>query len=292
MGIETVGIFYGGIGHWAIAAERAELDVQWYHEKADWAVKIFSHNYPSIKVIESSPQPVDLIIGSPWCVGMSQANPKAHIEHPANRHVMHFADAVDQAQPRMFIMEIVNRFYSEKFRPVQEEWTSRLKSNYYLCALELDAQDYGSAQVRKRLFIIGSHTMQLKKNLMPEQNSSVKVADIIGKYEDEEFIIGEDMKEWKDGMAGPWGCLKGDKWKNRMLKKDGKCFTITSTSDRDQVHYNGKRLMATIELKALMGFPEDYDLLNTRVSGKARKIASGVDINCVTQLLKKVKELA
>ena len=122
---------------------------------------------------------VDLVSGGPPCQAFSTAGHRESINDPRGRLFLEFVRIVEEVRPRFFLMENVRGLRSAalKHRPLnsrgeehpplsEEEELGSLLSLGILPAFEgigyqvawgvLNALDYGAAQDRARLFIIGS----------------------------------------------------------------------------------------------------------------------------------------
>ena len=122
---------------------------------------------------------VDLVSGGPPCQAFSTAGHRESINDPRGRLFLEFVRIVEQVRPRFFLMENVRGLRSAAFkhRPLnnrgegypplseEEELGSLLRVGvlpafegigYQVAWGVLNALDYGAAQDRARLFIIGS----------------------------------------------------------------------------------------------------------------------------------------
>jgi len=122
---------------------------------------------------------VDLVSGGPPCQAFSTAGHRGSVNDPRGRMFLEFVRIVDKVRPRFFLMENVRGLKSAalKHRPLdkrgedypaiseEEELGSLLKLGiipafeeigYQIVWGVINALDYGAAQDRARLFIIGS----------------------------------------------------------------------------------------------------------------------------------------
>ena len=172
------------------------------------------------------PGDVDLVSGGPPCQAFSTAGHRGSINDPRGRLFLDFVRIVDQIGPRFFVMENVRGLKSAalQHRPLNErgdcypplsdieELGSMLhmgilpafkEIGYQVVWGTLNALDYGAAQDRERLFIIGSKNSELPmvkgalkdlKGLVPPThsrkakhgNTKAKVlGEVIGDLEDD-----------------------------------------------------------------------------------------------------------
>jgi DNA (cytosine-5)-methyltransferase 1 len=95
---------------------------------------------------------VDVLLGCPPCQGFSESGQR-RADDPRNEHIIKFARTIRTLKPIAFAMENVplaatsNQF--ALFRQIVEE------SGYAVAAAVLNAAEYGSAQARQRLVVVG-----------------------------------------------------------------------------------------------------------------------------------------
>ena len=100
---------------------------------------------------------LDVVIGGPPCQGFSVAG-NMDPNDPRNEHVWKFLKAVSTLEPKVFVMENV------KALAVNRRWTGMRDSilseskamGYSTYLFVLKASDFGVAQNRERMFLIGS----------------------------------------------------------------------------------------------------------------------------------------
>jgi DNA (cytosine-5)-methyltransferase 1 len=100
---------------------------------------------------------VDAVIGGPPCQGFSVVG-KRQEDDPRSQHVFRFMDAVEHFAPRIFVMENV------KALAVNARWED-VRLRLFMRAIELgynprlmvlSADQYGVAQRRERMFLVGT----------------------------------------------------------------------------------------------------------------------------------------
>lgn len=124
--------------------------------------------------LESSEE-IDLIIGGSPCQSFSTAGKRQAFADPRGQAMLHFADLVNELQPKFFVLENVKGFLSAslKHRPINQRGLdfpplekdempgSALQflldriGNYNVTTNTVNAADYGVPQKRERVFIIG-----------------------------------------------------------------------------------------------------------------------------------------
>ncbi len=98
----------------------------------------------------------DIVVGGPPCQGFSSLG-KGDIEDDRNQLWLRYADAIRKARPSYFVLENVPAFLSSpqfvRFR--KQCWPSGRLGEYRFQAQILNSADFGAAQVRKRVVLIG-----------------------------------------------------------------------------------------------------------------------------------------
>jgi len=106
----------------------------------------------AIQEVETFPI-CDLLVGGPPCQGFSNLGEKLPND-PRRQLWRHFLRAVRDARPAIFIMENVPPLLKSAER--EEIWREARKLGYEIDGRILNGADYGTPQLRKRAFVIGS----------------------------------------------------------------------------------------------------------------------------------------
>lgn len=162
------------------------------HNKA--ALETFAYNHKKSKTIlgeieniskqdimdKIGTQEVHVIIGGPPCQGFSMAG-RRNPDDPRNRLVQEFLRIVKEFQPEFFVIENVQGFrtMTDKKGKLVLEIVDEIskESGYNIQPYFLNSKDYGVAQKRKRMFLIGSKKKNLKYDI--KKSKELKVKDII-----------------------------------------------------------------------------------------------------------------
>ncbi len=99
---------------------------------------------------------VDLVLGGPPCQGFSALG-KQGIDDDRNKLWRYYLEAIRRAKPRFFVLENVPAFLKSS---QYEEFAKTLESDRFLQQYSfesriLNAAEYGSPQIRKRVILIG-----------------------------------------------------------------------------------------------------------------------------------------
>lgn len=104
---------------------------------------------------EAKPFEVDLVVGGPPCQGFSTLG-KQEVDDERNVLWRKYAEAVQRSTPKYFVLENVPAFLgSPQWAVFQTELESGMLSDYEIEFDILNAADYGAAQARKRVIVIG-----------------------------------------------------------------------------------------------------------------------------------------
>lgn len=106
---------------------------------------------------EVEPVEVDLVVGGPPCQGFSTLG-KQNVDDDRNFLWRRYAEAVKSSTPRYFVLENVPAFLtSPQWDVFQDELESGMLADYEIEVDILNAADYGAAQARKRVIVMGHH---------------------------------------------------------------------------------------------------------------------------------------
>lgn len=102
----------------------------------------------------------DVVFGGPPCTAFSHAGfwlkYKRNGEDPATTGISRFVDVIEEVEPRAFVMENVPGLLFKNHRTIFNTATQRLSAlGYHVSAKILKASDFGVAQARRRLFVVG-----------------------------------------------------------------------------------------------------------------------------------------
>ena len=101
---------------------------------------------------------VDLVIGGPPCQGFSALG-AGRVNDERNALWRHYAEAVVKARPKYFVLENVPQFHSSSQYEMFQEMTEQggRLAEYAITPHLVNAAQYGAAQIRRRVIVIGRH---------------------------------------------------------------------------------------------------------------------------------------
>lgn len=153
---------YAGAGGLDRGFSQAGFELLWAIDSDPHAVESYRENLGGHIVCGELPgdgptgvEP-DLVIGGPPCQGFSVIG-RMDPDDPRSAHVHHFLDVVERLGPRAFCMENVKALGdAPRWEPVREALIARAAAlEYEVTLMVLNAADYGVAQARERMFLIG-----------------------------------------------------------------------------------------------------------------------------------------
>ena len=175
---------------------------------------------------------------------------------------------INKKKPKAFILENVQHLKNYDNGNALKLMLKSLRKNYYVPEPEiLDAKNFGLAQQRTRIFIVGF----LNKNIdfiYPEPTyKKTKVADFLDKYSKKKYIIsdllwdGHQKRKIRNKMAGKGFGYKltypNDKFtrtiSSRYFKDGGECLIYRGEN-------KNPRMLSPREVFRLQGFPDNFKI--------------------------------
>lgn len=308
-------------GHFTQALKNANIEIIGHYqpdvtidpdirmEQDRLSAMVLNMNFSKIPVIrplygEDIFNDIDLMVGSPPCVGFSKASPVSRLDHPWNKHTLNFARWIVKMQPKNFLMEMVPELLT-KGKELWFKYIETINTDYFYTYQIMDAADYGAAQRRKRLFVWGCRRDQEWTELLetlpkiPSKNIGEVVPESISSYYDTykpDTKMLMSLYRVADGKMrkGPFSLLATPEGKlKRSLTGEDVSFTLVKFSTHNQIYLRekGERFFAIPELKLIMGFPIGYKFPPKNVQEVSRMVASGIDIRFGTYLLQHIRDI-
>lgn len=159
----TVAELFAGGGLMAVGLKEAGFELVWANDFDKNAVRAYRHNLGDHIVLgdinEIDPDDIpdtDVIAGGPPCQDYSVAG-KGEGEHgERGKLVWTYLRIIERKQPKAFIFENVKGLISKRHRPTFDALIEKFNEIGYTVSWKLiNAWDYGVAQKRERVFIVG-----------------------------------------------------------------------------------------------------------------------------------------
>jgi len=166
---------FSGCGGSDLGLKSADVDVIWANEKNESACRFYETVTGTTKVIEHADvrridkfKKADLLVGCYPCQGYSQGGVRK-ADASINYLYREFGRALRQVRPLAFIVENVDGMrFSQNTELFQNQLVRFRLAGYRLAWKVLNARDYGVAQSRKRLFIVGVRSKEKLTYEFPE----------------------------------------------------------------------------------------------------------------------------
>jgi DNA (cytosine-5)-methyltransferase 1 len=167
--LRMIALFAGG-GGMHLGLSTAGFETAWANDIEPTAAATFARNHPDIRFVSSDvrhlnpsdvsaltgSEPVDLIVGGPPCQGFSTLGDQLTGD-PRNAMFEAYARVVSWVRPRAFLMENTNYLRSQYNGTYEREIRNTMEAlGYDVSVAVLNAADFGTPQVRKRIFFVGT----------------------------------------------------------------------------------------------------------------------------------------
>lgn len=283
----TLGSINACSGHWLIAATGI-FKRKWAHEPSSYINNLRDNfkNMNFYKSVNDIHEYADIICGSPPCSGISVANPKRHLEHPANQHMIDFVKKCAEIEPRVVMMEESANLV--KFEPLFNRIMKILTSTYTHVDYRLfNYGDILDIQDRHRILIVASDKEIDLDYLVKPSYKKIKWKDILRNIRFKTFYPFDIERM-------PYKSHRRKDFSSRVVNPRRRFFAVTGTSERDIVFLADEkptyRFCSIEELEAIMGFPYNYKYHNDSISWKVGTIARGVPIRETQLILRRLKK--
>ena len=249
----------------------------------------------------------DLLVGGPPCTAFSKSGFwlewKRDGVDPAASLLQAYTAVLEQARPRFFILENVYAltFNNRASRPAFQRLQAEIAAAGYRFKWQvLNAADYGVAQARPRLFIVGARMGESVPEMPEPTRHGSWERRKTGGGSFPHMTTGEALEglvtvpEPEEVVRGRWGHLLADippgqnylhytaerghpdpvfEWRSRywsfLLKLDPASPSPTIQAQPGPnvgpFHWDNRRLRVG-ELRRLFTFPDDYDFVGKRLS--------------------------
>ncbi|MGF0002887.1 DNA cytosine methyltransferase [Bacillus altitudinis] len=240
-GLTVLELFCGG-GLGAVGFKAAGFDIVKAIDFDENAVKAYRYNFgdhveqADISAVDIGSLPsTDVIFGGPPCQDFSIAGKGAGADGERGRLVWRYLEIINAKQPKAFVFENVKGLLSKRHRATFDDLLTKFSEIGYEVSWQLiNAWDYGVAQKRERVFIVGTRKdigfkFEFPKPLGGDYRTSV-LRDVIGD-------LPEPVEYEKNPQDGRYSSqfLSRD----RVVKWGNAAFTVL-TNPRDASIYPGK----------------------------------------------------
>lgn len=314
---------FAGVGGMRISLQRAlnrlhfKDECKLYSEINSYSRKTYDLNFPETPLIEdiksvrkneiSSKIPDhDILLAGFPCQPFSKAGissrkflKRAHGLDDKDQGDLFFniLDILKTKKPKAFILENVQNLKTYQNGKILDEMIKKLSKYYYVPNPQvLNAQDFGLAQRRKRIFIIGFLNYNGEFKYPEPTFKKTKIKDFLDKNPPKKYIISDLL----------WDSHKKRKIRNKKAGKgfgyklshpnDNSTVTISARYGKDGSEcllYRGKgknpRKLTPREVFRLQGFPESFKF-SVSDQQAYKQAGNAVPINVVEKICLNVVE--
>ncbi|OYD08565.1 DNA cytosine methyltransferase [Paludifilum halophilum] len=222
-GLTVAELFCGG-GLMAVGLKESGFNIVWANDFDKRAVQAYRHNlgghvvHGDITTIDPADIPdVDVIAGGPPCQDYSAAGKGAGEEGERGKLVFAYLNIIEKKQPKAFIFENVKGLIGKRHRHTFDKLLEEFDRMGYAVSWKLiNAWDYGVAQKRERVFIVGVRKdfgfSFAFPNPEPEDYRTKVLRDAIGDLPEPEKQVNGGRSKAKfrgdgsqgDKLVNPW----------------------------------------------------------------------------------------
>lgn len=289
---------FSGCGGSDLGLISAGIEPRWANEIDEAACELYglvtglhAMHAGDIRSIRRFPK-ADVLAGCYPCQGYSQAGRRSNADE-INYLYREFDRALRSMRPLAFIVENVDgmRFTQNKHLLMNQLVRFR-SAGYALCWKVLDAKDFGLAQDRRRLFIVGVRAKERVRYTFPQpshgpgspdQRPYATLRDVIwdmrnappGSYDDEPlhwyYLSRNRRRTWGQQSA----CIVAH-WRHVGLHPDSPPLRNVS-KDRWEFTRSGRaRRLSYLECAAIQGFPDPKAFSVGSIRQRFRSIGNAV----------------
>lgn len=306
-----------GAGGLALGFENAGLKHELLVEIDKDCVATLNKNRPNwnvlhadIKELDFTPYEADIVVAGLPCQPFSCAGKKLGFDDTRGTLFFDYARCLKETNPKMCIIENVEGFVRHDKGKTIETIINVLKNElgYEVQFKVLNAVDYGLAQKRKRMFLVGTKDglifnypkkqkgMPTLRNALKDVPDSEGVEYSVNKKKVLELVppggcwvdLPEDIQ--KEYMGKSFYSGGGKRGMARRISWDEPCLTLTTSPCQKQTercHPDEVRPFRIREYARIQGFPDDWEFAGALTS-QYKQIGNAVAVNVAEALGKEV----
>ena len=317
---------FAGAGGLALGLEQAGFNTKLAVEINKWAVKTLKTNRPNWNIVEDDiskivekgiknylkdNEEIDLVSGGYPCQSFSYAGNRLGLEDTRGTLFYDYAEVLKEIQPKMFFAENVKGLTThDKGRTLQVMLNVFEEVGYKVYYKVLNALDYGVAQKRQRIVIIGVRKDIYEKigedYKFPEPyEKQLTLKDILKDVPKSECAKYNDAKKEVMKLVSPGGCWKdlpdevareymkttyfmggGRTGIARRLSWDEAGLTVLCTPSQkqtDRCHPDEVRPFSIRENARIQSFPDNW-VFEGSMAEKYKQIGNAVPVNLAKEV--------
>lgn len=317
--------FFAGAGGLDLGFENIGFEVEWAceYDKNIW--ETYRANHPNTfldtrSITEISPHDlpdnITGIIGGPPCQSWSIAGSMRGINDSRGKLFYDYLRLLVNKQPEFFVAEnvpgmLTSKHFTEFSRIIKEFNSCGYNVSYKL----LNAWDFGAAQDRKRVIIVGYRQdlgIEFDFDKLEEVENKLVLRDIIGDLPEplpalEKNYTNGDTGEVLNNEYFIGGFSSIFLSRNRIRKWDEPSFTIQASGrqapihpssdpmikvDKDKWEFTGDnyRRLSVRECARIQGFPDDFLFIYEKLDNAYKMIGNAVPVKLAEAIARQIME--
>lgn len=291
--------------------EKAGGEVVWANECEAHAAETYRRNFPgvtldtrSILAVESGDIPAcDVVIGGPPCQSFSMCGRRRGFDDRRGQMIHEFFRVVRDLSPRAFVMENVPALAHKTHRTRLSELMARAEGlGYTVSVAVLRAEDFGVAQTRRRLFMVGVRPPT--EYVFPAASTTGEGRRVLRDVIEDLSDSAVESDRWKTASPAingheyvPASCVGRSKWflrSQRVRAWDEPGYTVMATpasisfhpsspkmirlsrTDHRLVPGHAYRRLTVRECARIQGFPDAFAFSYTGMTAAHRMVGNAV----------------
>lgn len=260
----------------------------------------------------------DGIIGGPPCQSWSEAGSLKGIEDPRGKLFYEYIRILKDKEPLFFLAENVSGMMAKRHKRAVHDITNEfLRAGYNLNIFLLNANDYGIAQDRKRVFYVGfRQDLKVKFNIPKPYENRLVFKDVILDLQNSAIPALEKNKTNgnkckipnHEYFVGSYSTIFMSR--NRVRAWNEAAFTVQASGRQCQLHpqapkmpniaknrnifaigkENLYRRLSVRECARVQGFGDDFIFYYDRLEDGYKMIGNAVPINLAYEIAKSIKK--
>lgn len=297
---------FAGAGGMALGMELAGLDHSLLVEIDKDCVETLNHNRPHWKVEHKDISKVDfknikaeIVTGGFPCQAFSYAGKKLGFEDTRGTLFFEFARCIKEVQPKIFVGENVEGLLTHDSGKTFKTMISILEDlGYNIKYKVINAVNYGVAQKRKRLIIVGTKP-GIIFNFPKPITKNVSLKQVLKNVPDSPGTSYSEKRKKIMELIPPGGCWidlpielqkeymgksfysgGGKRGMARRISWDEPCLTLTTSPSQKQTercHPEETRPFTVREYARIQSFPDDWNFKGG-ISSQYKQIGNAVAV--------------
>lgn len=253
---------------------------------------------------------IDGIIGGPPCQSWSEAGALRGMNDPRGKLFYEYMRILGEVKPKFFLAENVSGMIHERNSSAVRNIFGMFRDTGYEVNMYLvDAQDYMTAQERKRLFYIGFRKDLKVDFLFPWGTGRITLKDVIWDLRDKAVPSNNnhhnpdsvDNNEYYTGSFSPMYMSR-----NRRKEWNEPAFTVQASGRQCQLHPDSApmrrisasqyefsdgfyRRMSVREVARIQGFPDSFRFIYDNIDTGYKMIGNAVPVNLAYEIAKAIR---